>query len=251
MRNLESLSKMDSYEQLNDVTFEGFSSIERRRGSNFPPLSQPSESSSLSSASGLIGISRRHPVEVPPKSGGRRSHVRKREKKYEVQILYGSIHATLYQSTRFIKNVTVNPILVNHPFKDPTPLPQSLLESDLDFVGTSSLHRGSTQGGRRKANHGGHTHTNPRRPLSTSEVPVGPLCVIDDGNLGPKKGPLATAEAHDGDDEDDALAGGARGRAGRGGYISYLPQDPYAGLSTSGDADRVSSVLGRCLKLRP
>ena len=121
------------------------------------------------------------------------------------------------------------------------------MESDLDFVGTSSLHHGSAQGGRRKANHG-HSHTNPRRPLSTSEVPVGPLCVIDDGNVGAKKGPLATAEAHDGDDEDDGLA---RGRVGRGGYISYLPQDPYGGLSTSGDADRVSWVLGRWLKLLP
>ena len=31
MKDLETISKMDSFERLNDVTFEGFSAAERRR----------------------------------------------------------------------------------------------------------------------------------------------------------------------------------------------------------------------------
>ena len=33
LKNLEAITKLDSYEQLNDVRFEGFSSLERRRSS--------------------------------------------------------------------------------------------------------------------------------------------------------------------------------------------------------------------------
>ncbi|TRY71665.1 hypothetical protein TCAL_04736 [Tigriopus californicus] len=111
-KNLESLAKVDSYEQLNNVRFEGFSSLERRRSntnSSSTSSSNHNHPTSPNRKSNLL-------IEVTPKSSTTSSYSDRRRS-------------------------------------------QSLLESDLDF--------------------------DPRRSLTkayvhSTEVPVGPLCIIED-----------------------------------------------------------------------
>lgn len=111
-KNLESLAKVDSYEQLNNVRFEGFSSLERRRSntnSSSTSSSNHNHPTSPNRKSNLL-------IEVTPKSSTTSSYSNRSRS-------------------------------------------QSLLESDLDF--------------------------DPRRTLTkayvhSTEVPVGPLCIIED-----------------------------------------------------------------------